>query len=742
MADITLKIQANNLGPHESLDFSEKVSSLKTVIYANNGSGKTFISRAFRQVSNPETNNPTRLISFSKSKATFNVEINRLADGAKPNRKLELVVEKEKEIIAKNETGYILHVFNSDYVQENIEKLKYRPDGEIEGYILGKDVIDLTAEKAELEAKKVAIDTKKQTFQSKVSAHKRELDALAIKSNTSEYQFFTADNIFQNKEIGKEESSFDDLKKQNTVLNTLPDDFPNVVSITAEIKIDFIDEVLDLLVTKHDKGHFSEAFKQKVRDKQDFIEQGLKYRQSDSCPFCEQILSETALKIIDEYTQYLADKEAQIIGSATRLIKQLDMLEKQFKEAVNSYLKSKVSYDKLKGFLPSFSDKSLAEILIPDTFSSFKQTLNNLLEQKKVDIALSWDSELLAKSKKEIAAILSQTSKLVSDNNKLITLINSKKNNLGKEKLELKKKLCRAKYNVSAKETSSLVVEIKQEQSEIATLEAQIKEKENKVKALKKDKVASTFEHFLNEFFAGKYQFNRDSFCLRFKTTDLIENASDVLSEGEKSIVAFCFYLAETHTKVSTEAEYNDLFFVIDDPISSLDFHYVYSVAQIVRTISSYFSIERQRLLVLTHNLEFLSILIRNKIMDNKFVLDGKEIKKINDELIMPYESHLMDVFSVSIRSSPPAHTTPNSIRHILETINKFEAPKKDLHDYIQDIEEFKGCAYIYSLMHDYSHGAIRQQKAITGDMVIEACEKVILFISNKFSGQVEALKT
>lgn len=57
-AEITLKIQAKNLGPHENLDFSEKVSSLKTVIYGNNGNGKTFISRAFRQVSTPETNNP------------------------------------------------------------------------------------------------------------------------------------------------------------------------------------------------------------------------------------------------------------------------------------------------------------------------------------------------------------------------------------------------------------------------------------------------------------------------------------------------------------------------------------------------------------------------------------------------------------------------------------------------------------------------------------------------------------
>jgi len=740
-AEITLKIQAKNLGPHENLDFSEKVSSLKTVIYGNNGNGKTFISRAFRQVSTPETNNPYRLIAFSQTKANFNFEINRSTDATKPNRKIELVVEKDKEIIAKNESGYILHVFNNDYVQENIEKLGYKPDGNIEGYILGKDVIDLTAEKGELETKKAAIESKKQVFQNKISVHKRELDTLAIKSNTSEYQFFIADNIYQNKVIQNEDSSFDELKKQNTVLNTLPDDFPSVGQIISDIKIEFIDDVIVLLSTKHDKGYFTEEFKQKIRDKQDFIEQGIRYKQGNECPFCEQSLTDSAIKLIDEYTKYLADNESQIIGSVSRQIKQLELLEKQFKDTVNSYLKTKTSYDKLKGYLPSFSDKGLTEVVMPVAFSAFKQDLNKLLEEKKSDITLSWDSDLLTKLKKEVTTIFNQTTKILSDNNKLINQINTKKDNLGKEKLELKKRLCRAKYIIAAKETSALVAEIKQDLTEIVSLETQIAEKENKVKALKKDKVATSFEHFLNEFFAGKYQFNRDSFCLRFKTNDLIENASDVLSEGEKSIVAFCFYLAETHTKVGTEDEYNDLFFVIDDPISSLDFHYVYSVAQIIRTISNYFSIERQRLLVLTHNLEFMSILIRNKIMDNKFVLDGKGIQKIKDELIMPYESHLRDLFNVSSRISSPSHTTPNSIRHVLETINKFESPKMDFHDYVQNIGEFNGCAYIYSLIHDYSHGNIRQQRPVTEDMIIDACSKVIAFIAAKFSGQVEALQ-
>jgi len=69
----------------------------------------------------------------------------------------------------------------------------------------------------------------------------------------------------------------------------------------------------------------------------------------------------------------------------------------------------------------------------------------------------------------------------------------------------------------------------------------------------------------------------------------LKEGASDVLSDGEKSIVAFCLYLAQVHAKIDDEGEYNKLFFVIDDPISSLDFHYVYSVAQIIRNLNQSF---------------------------------------------------------------------------------------------------------------------------------------------------------
>ena len=55
--------------------------------------------------------------------------------------------------------------------------------------------------------------------------------------------------------------------------------------------------------------------------------------------------------------------------------------------------------------------------------------------------------------------------------------------------------------------------------------------------------------------------------------------------------------------------------------------------------------------LVLTHNIEFMSILIRNKIVDGRFILEKSNIKVLQKELIMPYEEHLRDVYYITIIS-------------------------------------------------------------------------------------------
>ncbi|DAB34659.1 MAG: hypothetical protein PWQ42_298 [Sulfurospirillum sp.] len=741
MAELTIGLKIENIGPHAKIDFTGKTSSLKTAMYANNGSGKTFISRLFRLIENPISQNSDKLLSFTKDEGKMKFEI---SDGTN-NGTLELNINKGITPTISSSLPLIFHVFNSDYVHDNIEDLGYKPDGNIEGYILSKVQIDLTKEKKELDEKNETLKTKKQEFELRVNTQKIILDDkdLAINKGTTEYKNFKIENIFSKNDFGYSESkSFEELKKENTILNTLPDDLPNVAVNNANVVTDFFDNLEQTLKHSYSKSHFAEEFKTKIKSKQGFIESGLKITTENKCPFCEQTFDQNALELIDTYTKYLADEEAKIISQIDTFIKRVDEVKQQIDNNYKNSLKSKTDFDDVKKYLPSFKEQNIELLQDSGSLENDFIAIVSILNDTKNDISKELSIEVHIKN---IEAFKKTNSDMAIKNNKNIDELNKAKNNTNNEKLNIKKRLCKAQYLKTLQSEIKNIDEIVALQKEIQNLEKDISDKENQAKALKKDKVIEAFEEFLNVFFAGKYTFDKDNFCLKFDTHNLISNASDVLSDGEKSIVAFCFFLAETHKKINKKDDYKKLFFVIDDPISSLDFHYVYSVAQIIRRLNddSRFPIgDKLRFLVLTHNIEFMSILIRNRIVNGQFILEKSEIKKLQKELIMPYEEHLRDIYEVSEGTKTPSHTIPNLIRHILETINKFEKPNLDFITYCENIELLKDDnEFLYALIHDNSHGNYRNQMATTPDMIIKGCKKVIEVISSKFDGQIEVMK-
>ena len=251
MAELTIGLEIENIGPHTKIGFTGKTSSLKTAIYANNGSGKTFISRLFRLIENPISQNSDKLLSFTKNQGKMKFEINFKEENKQPVVKtIELSIRKGASPTISSPLPFIFHVFNSDYVRDNIEALKYKPDGDIEGYILGKAQIDLTKEKKELEEKNKILDTKNEEFKKRVNNQKTILDDkdLVIRKNISEYTSFTIENIFRKNNLGyTEEKSFEELKKENTILNTLPDDVPDVAPNSGNIATDFFDNLEQIL---------------------------------------------------------------------------------------------------------------------------------------------------------------------------------------------------------------------------------------------------------------------------------------------------------------------------------------------------------------------------------------------------------------------------------------------------------------------------------------------------------------
>ena len=62
--NILTKIEANNLGPHLGLEDSFPMSKLKLGIFANNGTGKTFLSRAFRLIENNDAEHVNKILTI------------------------------------------------------------------------------------------------------------------------------------------------------------------------------------------------------------------------------------------------------------------------------------------------------------------------------------------------------------------------------------------------------------------------------------------------------------------------------------------------------------------------------------------------------------------------------------------------------------------------------------------------------------------------------------------------------
>ncbi|GAB4266034.1 MAG: hypothetical protein Kow00111_17660 [Thermincola ferriacetica] len=543
-------------------------------------------------------------------------------------------------------------------------------------------------------------------------------------------------------DVFKEEESFAQLKELHQTLKALPDGLEDIPQLHFHINIDVLNDIQQELRTAYSRSNIHEEFVNKVKKKQIFVEEGLKlYTESNEnkCPFCEQNLSEQALAIINLYNQYLEDIEAKTIKNLDMLITKIKSLKQELERFINDYYKIRNKFNDLKKFIPSFQKEEFFNL--PDSQSILLafDHLCDLIKQKKTDIScIDFDA---TNHIKEIVSFLNELKTVFQNCNNQVITLNGKKNSIRKEKLQLNRRLCIARLNSLKKEQEANLNRLKEIDNEIEKIKNEIKEKENKAKISKKEKVVESLKYFLDFFFKDKYTFDESKFCIKFLGRHLTNNASDILSDGEKSIVAFCYFLATVHTIVENESDYEKLFFVIDDPISSMDFHYVYAVAQIIRSLNRYFSKNSfKRFIILTHNLEFMSLLIRNKVLSYKYVLSDGKIDNVNDQLVLPYENHLSDIFKVATQKVPPSHTTPNSIRHVLETICHFEYPTKNIEDFVQEKEEIKNNEYLYSLMQDLSHGAIRLQKSFTDDMLVNACDSVIRFVKSKYPGQIDKL--
>ncbi|MGD9706707.1 MAG: AAA family ATPase [Candidatus Delongbacteria bacterium] len=727
----SIDLSISNIGPfYGSLSVRyDKLGQYRIAILARNGAGKTTISRMFNMFSNNAAGLSNNYLSIGEKVGNFRFKTD--------DDCCSIDISKDSNISITPPKSIIFHIFNSDYVSENVEQVKYVYSGNKEGYILGKGQIDVSEEKAEKEKKEKDRKQYGNTIRQMIDNSCKELKSLDVKENTNEMQQFEMSRILSGDKTD-ETDSYELLKNEYSKLKAMAD-LPNFRPV-APFDSDIFSGLVEIIEHSFKHSELGKEFTDIVKEDTEFYTRGVRlYRKDKSkCPFCNRSLSLDAVLLIEKYEAFVEDEESKIINRVKDYRKKIVTFSDTIvtnKAVVDLNYKS---YEDGRRLFDSMINDSIQprasfELLIP-----LLKQLEPHLERKENDVKYTGTVEQIIK---EILDNVNDCNDFINNLNEKINLLKTNFRNKKNAQLEKKRRMCNAKFNQVIESCSDSISKYNALSNEISKLSTAIEEKENSIREGRRDKIVSSLKSYLNIFFNGKYILNEKEMTIAFNKGNETK-ADKILSEGEKTIVAFCYYLSSVHSIVNNVSDYKKIFFIIDDPISSLDYDHLYQVAGVIRNIPNYFNTEHSRYIILTHNADFFNLLTSQRIVTDAFHIHGDKANYVAEKIqILPYDHHLYDVLNVANKEQKPTHTIPNSIRHVLETIMLFEGSCNSLVTFIREKNEFKDDPAFYQLIEDLSHGRVRTGFGTTDEALIRSCMMVQLFVTNNYPGQIKTIK-
>ncbi len=594
------------------------------VVFGNNGCGKTSLTRAFELLI-PKNNRIEKYRTISTAESP-SIEF-ECKDG---NYK----IEPNSNIGAPS---FKVEIYNSDFLHNNAPfnsefGLKKLDDGVIilEGSVLGEETKEINQlkncrEKVEKRQKKIKDENSAETLSAeqesaikkcdeeiekirkKVTSKTIQITPNEIKINNicevSKNHFKVQEDALTNLEKDFDEldeamKKFDDLKEME-----LPKDYQTIK-----------DKLKSLFSFDIDKeaGEVSEEIKEHIsKVGREFIEKGIELQKEmpdNACPFCTQEISNN---IIQAYTSYFNKRIEQF---------NQDSLE------VSGTLKEILGQWNLKEILQSFER---FKPFIED-FSTNKESLENALEQIKVlleKLQKEVDKKEGVKNEKEFQEI----DKKLSENYEKLQQCVDETRNILKQKKEQKEKLDKLKTELEkarikkAKHDSYDSQKSKEEAKRKLSilnrgherLKRLLEKIDKKLKELydQKRPDIETINNYLKALNLPKYSLDKDYRIVL--NSDALENseAKIILSDGEKTTLAFAYFLARLKSFYKKE-DLKKLVVVIDDPISSLDEQRIYNTTCLVAKINQELAREKlsneekAQVFVLTHNHTFMARLI------------------------------------------------------------------------------------------------------------------------------------
>lgn len=721
------------------------------ILYGRNYSGKTTLSRVFRALEVGETPPSYLTPSFTVYGERGNVTQDTLATH-----------------------NYDIRVYNSDFVNDNLSFLVNPVDGEIKTFaIVGEQNKEIEDEILVLEEKLGSVEDKC-GLQFELEMKKKESDrAKASYGATSgdlddKLRSHANKKIKKNRDYGSASYNIDSIK--NDILTTQKPDFtpltaeeqakklsllkqealPDITdTLSIHLKLGLLRSIAEPLLLKEISP--TKPIQELLNDSvlQLWVKQGIDHHRDkrDTCAFCHQSLPDNIWQVLDShFIKESRDLETDLDVEILSVSNEISAVSgfNRFRSD-QFYAEERVAFD--------ISSESLSDALA--VYKKDLEELKTALEKRKNNLFQVTFLQEPIHDAEEIQ-------KHVDAINTLISTSNGRT-----QTFERDKDLARNSLRLTDVYTFSQAIKYDSELARIEKLKKEfdlanttqgdtkkvIREAEARVSTLRDEqkderKGAERVNSLLNHFFGHdgiklEAMDELGQATIKFEITRNGKSAYN-LSEGECSLIAFCYFMAKLENPDSKDKE---LIIYIDDPISSLDSNHIFFmfslieslIAKPVKSESGSNVYRYKQLFISTHNLDFLKYLKRLSIPKKKISAGKDKTKRVDDNehfmierngassniLLMP--SYLKDYITefhylfhqiykcknqdYSNINHEPFFGFGNNLRKFLEAFLFFKYPyHDDRNDAFERIKKFFGeeedtaIALINRLNNEFSH--------------------------------------
>lgn len=739
----------------------------QNLIFARNGTGKSFLSSAFRYIAEYKKEGNSEDIAERLVSEEAPGGIAKLEFFGEAKELAKLTLNSQSKLATPNvDNSTIFHVFSEDFVEKELRQKGYNLDGNITHKItVGSENIALEDAREKCEKTKDNSIEETQALKDTLEQEKEtELKSKAdINAGLTEYKGISIESCFIEEpppELPTSDKLLDDIIGDLDKLKSTPSipSFPEGLEQLSlkEIPVSDIQKDLEKLISP---AKIAEELKVKLDKDSDFYRVGTKLINENpkTCPLCEQSLeNEKTKEIIDAYVAYFNDEEAKAkerLRGHWKLVNDKIKIVKNHEQNTNRQEKK---FNNLKQYIPSQSKIDFENI--DEEYKKIIDILINLrdtIELKGTD--LSKEHKTPNNDLSQVPDILNQS---LENNNKKTNSLRKIYDNINKERQALQRQACgafikefRKRYKIEIDSIKALRLKFEEQSKEINRLEREGASDDAK------GRVSAVLEMLFPYFFQDKYSFDKESFTIKMNNKNPARGIPRTLSDGEKSVMAFCYFIAMIHLKVENNNEYKKLFLIFDDPVTSMSYDFVFSIVQLLKDLGisgkGEISINsrkkddgflRPRLLVLTHNSYFFNIAATNKVVkpNATFSLDksgNKHFLSKLDKYIVPFTHQLKDVMSVAKGSKNPDHTTANSVRSVLDAIHRFCFPDRNLNMFCGYVGQEKGIKIKSVLINHFSHGRAYEAIMATPSDLKQACEEIVDVARIFIPGQVQLIE-